>query len=86
MEWAGATIGWQASRKNYKAHSLSGESTNKDIGCLYSSTYSAVAYKICTYDCECSLKLYDDIILQLTIPIPITRMVIHQKFHSYLVV
>ena len=54
MEWGRATIGWQASRMDYKARSLSGNSDNNDIGCRYSSAYSAVTDKICTFKCGCS--------------------------------
>ena len=47
MEWSGGVIGWQASSSDYEAHSLSGDSDNDDIGCRYSSSYSAVVYPIC---------------------------------------
>ena len=47
MEWGGGVIGWQASTSDYESHSLSGESNSDDIGCLYSSTTSAVVYPMC---------------------------------------
>ena len=46
MEWGGGVIGWQASGTDYAADYRSGDSNNSYIGCLYSSTYSAVVYRI----------------------------------------
>ena len=46
MKWGGGVIGWQASLSQYNSHYLSGESNSNDIGCLYSTTYSAVVFKI----------------------------------------
>ena len=46
MEWGGGVIGWQASGLHYNSHYLSGDSNSNDIGCLYSTTYSAVVFKI----------------------------------------
>ena len=45
MEWGGATIGWAASSSIYEKHSLSG-SSSASIGCRYSSSHSAVLYKL----------------------------------------
>ena len=61
MEWSGGVIGWRASRSPYGAmdsysqdyydwHYLSGDPDSNTIGCLYSSTYSAIVYKLtCEY-------------------------------------
>ena len=46
MEWGGAVIGWQASPTLFERHRLSGTSNSKDVGCLYSSTYSALVYRL----------------------------------------
>ena len=46
MEWGGGVIGWQASFSNYMSHYLSGHLNSNDIGCLYSSSYSAVVYRL----------------------------------------
>ena len=46
MEWGGGVIGWQASIWVYESHSVSGRSDSNVIDCLYSSTYSAVIYKL----------------------------------------
>ena len=46
MEWGGGVIGWQDSSSNYVSHYLSGRSNSNNIGCLYSSSYSAVVYKL----------------------------------------
>ena len=46
MEWGGGVIGWQESLSQYNSHSLSGDSNSNDVGCLYSTTYSAVVFKI----------------------------------------
>ena len=50
MEWGGGTIGWQDSSSNnasnYMSHYLSGRSNSYDIGCLYSSSYSAVVFRL----------------------------------------
>ena len=61
MDWSGGVIGWWASRSPYGAmdsysqdyydwHYLSGDPDSNTIGCLYSSTYSAIVYKLtCEY-------------------------------------
>ena len=46
MGWGGGVIGWQAYFSQYNSHYLSGKNNSNDIGCLYSSTYSAVVFKI----------------------------------------
>ena len=46
MEWGGGVIGWQASTSQYNSHYLSGKSISHDVGCLYSTNYSAVVFKI----------------------------------------
>ena len=46
MEWGGGVIGWQEGSSQYNSHYLSGESHSNDVGCLYSSSYSAVVFKI----------------------------------------
>ena len=46
MEWGGAAIGWQASTSQYNSHSLSGLSSSYTVGCLYSSSYSAIVYTL----------------------------------------
>ena len=46
MGWGGGVIGWQVSRTFYESHSLSGRANSNDVGCLYSSTYSAVVYRL----------------------------------------
>ena len=46
MEWGGGMIGWQGNSSNYTSHYLSGSSHSNDIGCLYSSSYSAVVYRL----------------------------------------
>ena len=51
MEWDGGGIGWQAGSSEYESHYLSGLSNSSDIGCLYSSSYSAIVYRI---DCKCT--------------------------------
>ena len=48
MGWGGATIGWEANGTLYREHPLSGYSS-ADVGCEYSSTYSAIVYRI---DCK----------------------------------
>ena len=66
MEWGGGVIGWWASRSPYGAmdsysqdyydwHYLSGDPDSNTIGCLYSSTYSAIVYKL---TCEYVLYMY----------------------------
>ena len=45
MEWGRATIGWQEDGI-YERHSLSGLYASNEVGCLYSSNFSAIAYKI----------------------------------------
>ena len=65
MHWSGATIGWAFSDTLYDTHPLSG-SNSADIGCEYSTTYSAIVYRldICTseeFTCdngECKLQQY----------------------------
>ena len=60
MEWGGGVIGWQASTYQYNTHYLSGESNSNDVGCLYSTTYSAVLFELydgkykieCVYVCK----------------------------------
>ena len=46
MEWGGGVIGWQQSSTQYNSHSFSGHSNSNDVGCLYSTSYSAVVFKI----------------------------------------
>ena len=46
MEWGGGEIGWQDSSSDYASHYLSGSSISNDIGCLYSSSYSAVVFRL----------------------------------------
>ena len=46
MEWGGGVIGWQQSSTEFNSHSLSGDSNSNDVGCLYSSSYSAVVFRI----------------------------------------
>ena len=48
MNWGGATIGWADSNSLYQRHSLSG-SDSATVGCQYSSTYSAVVYRLGMY-------------------------------------
>ena len=48
MNWGGATIGWADSNSLYQRHSLSG-SDSVTVGCQYSSTYSAVVYRLGMY-------------------------------------
>ena len=45
MQWGGGAIGWQASSLQHETHYLSGDNSD-DIGCLYSSSYSAIVYKL----------------------------------------
>ena len=45
MEWDGAIIGWAKSSTLYEKHTLSGFSSD-EIGCRYSSSYSAVIYRV----------------------------------------
>ena len=45
MEWDGATIGWQYDESLYQRHYISG-SNSSDVGCAYSSSYSAVVYRL----------------------------------------
>ena len=54
MEWNGATIGWQASRTVYRRHPLSGPNS-ADIGCEYSTSYSAIVYRL---NCELTKCLF----------------------------
>ena len=49
MDWGGATIGWQYNTSDYESHYLSREAKNNEIGCLYSSTYSAIFYRLSEY-------------------------------------
>ena len=51
MNWGGGEIGWRASFLEHYSHYLSGDSNSNDIGCLYSSTYSAIVYRI---SCKCA--------------------------------
>ena len=46
MRWGGGVIGWQESLSQYNSHYLSGDSNSNDIGCLYSTNYSAAVFKI----------------------------------------
>ena len=46
MEWGGGVIGWQATPSDYESHHLSQNSDNDEIGCLYSTTTSAVTYPV----------------------------------------
>ena len=50
MEWGGGVIGWQADPSHYAVHNSSGDSDNNKIGCLNSSTYSAIVYKLSKYN------------------------------------
>ena len=45
MEWGGAEIGWQATSSLYQKHNLSGYYST-DVGCAYSSSYSAIVYRL----------------------------------------
>ena len=45
MEWGGATIGWQATSSLYQEHYLSGPNS-ADVGCEYSSSSSAIVYRL----------------------------------------
>ena len=56
MEWSGGVIGWQDSSFNYASHYLSGHSDSNDIGCLYSSSYSAVVFRLeCKFACPAAI-------------------------------
>ena len=46
MKYGGATIGWAASSTMYETHPLSGDLFSKNVGCEFSSSYSAIIYKI----------------------------------------
>ena len=46
MQWGGGLIGWQEGYSQYNTHYLSGDSNSSEVGCLYSTTYSAVVFKI----------------------------------------
>jgi hypothetical protein len=46
MEWGGGVIGWQGGPVDYESHNVSGKLNSDAIGCLYSSTYSALLYKL----------------------------------------
>lgn len=46
MEWGGGTIGWQASTSEHGLHSLSGDPDSNDVGCMYSTNYSAVVFRL----------------------------------------
>ena len=46
MGWGGGVIGWQQSTMFYESHPLSGQANSNDVGCLYSSTYSAIVYQL----------------------------------------
>ena len=47
MEYGGGVIGWQASTSEYAVHYLSDMGASSTlVGCLYSSTYSAIVYKL----------------------------------------
>ena len=48
MEWGGGVIGWQASRTDFYTHYLSRRIDSNDVGCLYSSSYSAIVYRLDT--------------------------------------
>ena len=51
MEWGGGGIGWRDGFSEQVSHPLSGSSNSSDIGCLYSNTYSAIAYIV---HCKCA--------------------------------
>ena len=51
MEWGGGEIGWRDGSSEQVSHPLSGSSNSNDIGCLYSNTYSAIAYRL---RCKCA--------------------------------
>ena len=56
MEWGEGVIGWQqSSSSRFDWHFLSGMRNSTSIGCLYSSTYSAVVYKVA---CKYSMYMY----------------------------
>ena len=46
MKYGGATIGWAVSSTMYETHPLSGDFSSKNVGCEFSSSYSAIIYKI----------------------------------------
>ena len=46
MKWGGGVIGWQASTSHYNSFYTSKLSYNNNIGCLYSTTSSAIVFKI----------------------------------------
>ena len=50
MEWGGGGIGWLASSSIFQGHFLSIKPQSNLIGCLYSSSYSAIVYRV---DCKC---------------------------------
>ena len=50
MEWDGGVIGWQAGPTlYYNSYPMSGNYDNNAIGCLYSYTSSAIAYRLSKY-------------------------------------
>ena len=53
MEWGGGVIGWQADPSLYVSQSSSGDSDNNEIGCQYSSSYSAIVYKLSKFNILC---------------------------------
>ena len=46
MDWDGGLIGWQASKSCYDSYYLSGQYYNNEIGCMFSSTSSAIVFKV----------------------------------------
>ena len=46
VEYGGGVIGWQASTSEYAVHYLSDKVASTLVGCLYSSTYSAIVYQL----------------------------------------
>ena len=46
MGWGGGIIGWQYNTTTFQTNPLNLQSDNNRIGCLYSSTYSAIVYRL----------------------------------------
>jgi hypothetical protein len=51
MDWSGADIGWVGSFYLYEKHPYGKTAYSKDMGCRYSTTYSAIVYRL---DRECT--------------------------------
>ena len=63
MDWSGADIGWVGSFHIYEKHPYGKTAYSKDMGCRYSTTYSAIVYRLDrgTYMIRMYQQLYEQL-------------------------